>query len=76
MVQTARAVESARVRGGGWPESLPDAPMDPWGKSLVYERTQAGYRLACWGADGAPGGEPDLVIVNGRFTEDPLGGNP
>ena len=28
------------------------------------------------GHDGTPGGEPDLVIVNGRFTEDPLGGNP
>jgi len=76
MVQTARDIEGTHARSGGWPESLPAPPADPWGRALVYERTQTGYRLACWGADGAPGGDSDLVIVNGKFTEDPLGGNP
>jgi hypothetical protein len=75
LVQTARRIESAHARSGSWPETLADA-ADPWGRPLVYEKTPTGYRLASWGADGAPGGEPDLVIVNGRFTEDPLGGNP
>ena len=76
MVQAAREIEGMHARTGSWPESLAGAAADPWNRSLVYEKTPAGYRLACWGADGAPGGEPDLVIVNGRFTEDPLAGNP
>jgi hypothetical protein len=75
LVQTAREIEGTHARGGRWPDTLATA-ADPWGRPLVYERTQNGYRLASFGADGAPGGEPDLVIVNGRFTEDPLGGNP
>jgi hypothetical protein len=76
LVQTAREIERAHERGRGWPESVPDLPADPWGRTLVYERTANGYRLVSWGADGSPGGEPDLVIVNGRFAEDPLGGSP
>ena len=76
MVQTARKLERSKTTSGTWPDTLADAPKDPWGQPLVYERTPNGYRLASWGADGTPGGEPDLVIVNGRFTEDPLGGNP
>lgn len=75
LVQTAREIEGMRARSGGWPETLASA-ADPWGRPLVYEKTSTGYRLASWGADGVPGGEPDLVIVDGRFTEDPLGGNP
>ena len=76
MVQTAREIEGAHARAGAWPESLGTGVADPWQRPLIYERTPAGYRLVCLGADGTPGGEPDLVIVNGRFTEDPLGGNP
>ena len=76
MVQAAREIEATHARSGQWPEALETAVEDPWQRPLIYERTSAGYRLACWGADGAQGGEPDLVIVNGRFTEDPLGGSP
>ena len=76
LVQAARELERSKAASGSWPDALADAPVDPWGQPLVYARTPNGYRLASWGADGTPGGEPDLVIVNGRFTEDPLGGNP
>jgi len=75
LVQTAREIEGTHARSGSWPETQLTV-ADPWGRPLVYEKTSNGYRLASWGADGVPGGEPDLVIVNGRFTEDPLGGNP
>jgi hypothetical protein len=70
LVQTARALERRRA---ALPETL-DAPLDPWGRELVYERTARGYRLASFGADGVPGGEPDLVVENGRFVADPVEG--
>lgn len=76
LVQTAREIERLHARGGSWPDALPETPEDPWGQALVYERTAGGYRLSSFGADGSRGGEPDLVIVNGRFVEDPLQGNP
>jgi hypothetical protein len=76
LVQTARQLERAHGERGSWPEALGTAVLDPWGRPLVYERTARGYRLACWGADGSPGGEPDLVVVNGRFQQDPLEGSP
>jgi hypothetical protein len=76
LVQTARRIEQWRAAHGAWPSTMEDPVLDPWGRPLAYERTEGGYRLASWGADGSPGGEPDLVVVNGRFQEDPLGGNP
>lgn len=76
LVQTARDLERWHGKKGSWPETLAAAPLDPWGRPLDYQRTASGYRLACWGADGSPGGEADLVIVNGRFEQDPLQGSP
>jgi hypothetical protein len=79
LVQTARRIERWRATHRGWPQALGEMgeeTLDPWGRPLLYARTAQGYRLACLGADGSPGGEPDLVVVNGRFEEDPLGGNP
>lgn len=76
LVQTARDLERWHGEKGSWPETLTPASLDPWGRPLDYQRTASGYRLACWGADGAPGGEADLVIVDGRFQEDPLEGSP
>jgi hypothetical protein len=79
VVQAARAVERYRAARGAVPEDLaalvpsylPAAPVDPWGAPLAYERTAKGYRLACLGSDGAPGGEgeaADLVVENGAFA--------
>lgn len=76
LVQAAREIERWHARNGSWPPALDTKVLDPWGRPLAYERTERGYRLSCLGADGSPGGEADLVIVNGRFTEDPLQGNP
>ena len=82
MVQSARALERYRASRGGPPDSLdalvpsylPAAVTDPWGRPLVYERSPKGYRLACLGSDGAPGGEGDsgdLIVVNGSFVTAP-----
>jgi hypothetical protein len=82
MVQAARALERFRAARGTPPDSLDAlvpsylaaAPTDPWGKPLEYVRTAKGYRLACLGSDGAPGGEGDagdLVVVDGSFAKAP-----
>ena len=79
MVQTARALERYRAGRGTAPDALDalvpsflsEAPADPWGRSLEYQKTARGYRLACLGSDGAPGGESDaadLVVENGAFV--------
>ena len=79
--QTARAVERYRVERRSVPESLEElvprylaaAPVDPWGRPLVYSATGNSYRLSCLGADGAPGGQGeslDLVVRNGAFVSD------
>lgn len=82
MVQTARALERHRATRGAAPETLealvpaqlPATPEDPWGRILEYRKVGAGYRLACLGSDGAPGGEgdaADLVVENGAFVRAP-----
>lgn len=82
LVQIARVVERYRaakhdVPGsltGLVPDWLDEVPLDPWGRTLVYQPKIVGngYRLACLGADGNPGGsgdDADLVVVNGSFVE-------
>ena len=82
MVETARAVERYRWTRGRYPDKLDDllpkllgqSPIDPWGRTLQYERRHNGYSLSCFGADGLSGGESDasdLVVVNGEFRSDP-----
>ena len=82
VVAVARALDRYRGARGSLPENLellvPDfldaVALDPWGGKLLYERTgRAAYRLASLGDDAVRGGEgdaADLVVVNGRFTED------
>jgi hypothetical protein len=87
MVETARAVQSYRYRKGRYPDNLDDlmpkmldeAPIDPWGRPLNYERLKNGYRLSCLGGDGRRGGEgvaTDFVVVNGNFVSDPFNEGP
>jgi hypothetical protein len=87
MVKTARAVQRYRWTKGRWPDSLdalrPDllaeSPIDPWGRSLQYERRRNGYRLSCLGADGRVGGDgeaTDFLVVNGDFVTDPTDEGP
>ncbi len=87
MVETARAVQSYRWRKGRYPDSLDDlmprmlaeAPIDPWGRPLHYERLENGYRLSCFGVDGRRGGDgagTDFVVVNGDFVSDPFNEGP
>lgn len=87
MVKTARAVQRFRWKRGRYPDNLdalrPDlldeAPVDPWGRPLQYERRKNGYLLSCLGADGRRGGDSDamdFVVVNGEFVSDPTGEGP
>lgn len=82
MVQTARALDSFRSRNRSWPTNLdalrpkllPESPIDPWGRALLYRKTRRGYILICHGADGRSGGEgdaADLSVENGRFVREP-----
>ena len=86
-VETARAVQSYRWRTGRWPDSLDDlmpkmikeAPIDPWGRPLQYEKRKNGYRLSCLGGDGRVGGDgdaTDFVVINGNFVSDPANEGP
>lgn len=79
IVQIARALDRYKARRGSWPESLgelvPDAiaalPVDGWERDFAFERTAKGYRLACYGSDGVPGGDGDqgdIVVENGVFV--------
>jgi len=79
MVQLARAIESFKRDSHRVPASLDElvprafagVPVDPWNHPFTYETTARGYRLACLGADGAPGGDgdaADLVVVDGAFA--------
>ena len=78
MVQVARAVEAYRHANrkppaalDSLPSSAAEIPADPWGRPFGYELRGIGYRLRCFGADGAPGGEgdaADLLVVNGEFV--------
>ena len=82
MVETARAVQRYRYRKGRYPDNLDalmpkmldEAPIDPWGSPLQYEKLENGYRLSCLGGDSRRGGEgiaTDFVVVNGNFISDP-----
>ena len=73
----ARAVELFRAAAGHYPERLEETaprclrsiPVDPWGRPVSYLRTPGGYKVFCYGADGAPGGsgdDTDIVVVDGR----------
>lgn len=81
VVRIARALDRYRWRKGRYPDRLdrlvPDyldsLPVDPWQRGLVYESKKSGkgYILACYGADGAPGGQgvdKDLVAEDGKFV--------
>ncbi len=87
MVATARAVQRYRYSKGRYPDNLDalmpkmldEAPIDPWGRPLNYERLKNGYRLSCLGGDGRRGGEgvaTDFVVVNGNFVSDPFNEGP
>jgi hypothetical protein len=82
IVQTARALQRHRDRKRAWPDTLtrlvPDQldrfPWDPWGRELVYEAKprKRGYYLACYGADGVPGGQgddADWLVEDGAFVD-------
>jgi len=84
MISTGRAIYKYEDRHRRWPKSLGDlvpkylseAPVDPWGRELVYlvKSRRRGYVLGCYGADGRPGGEGearDWYIENGRFVRQP-----
>ena len=61
------------------PMMLAEAPIDPWGSPLQYERLKNGYRLSCLGGDSRLGGEglaTDFVVVNGNFVSDPFNEGP
>lgn len=82
--RTGRAVEKFKVDEGrlpsglyelvpGWLERLEE---DPWDRPVRYEQTRGGYRLACYGADGKPGGRghnQDVIVENGEFVLGPEG---
>ncbi len=87
MVETARAVQRYRYSKGRYPDNLDDlmprmldeAPIDPWGSPLQYERHENGYRLSCLGGDSRRGGKgiaTDFVVVNGNFVSDPTNEGP
>ena len=89
MVETARAIQSYHARRGAWPESfdrllqewIQESPIDPWGRLLRYARKPRGrgYVLACYGADGRPGGQGDdgdFYVEDGEFVGRPSVGLP
>ena len=84
IVTTARALQRYRDRRRTWPDSLDrlvpgyldEFPLDPWGRELLYEAKPRGrgYHLACFGADGEPGGagdDADWFIEDGAFVLNP-----
>jgi hypothetical protein len=81
VVMTARAIQKYRQSRRAWPQSLdqlvpdflPEVPVDSWGRRLSYKakKNGRGYLLACYGADGEPGGkleDADWLVENGRFV--------
>jgi hypothetical protein len=84
IVTTARALQRYRDRRRAWPDSLEQLvpkylesfPLDPWGRELLYEAKPRGrgYHLACFGADGEPGGvddDADWFVEDGAFVLNP-----
>jgi len=87
MIRTAKALGRARSAQRAWPLSLDrllptliaEPPIDPWGRPLAYERKSSGrgYRLACFGSDGRPGGEgdaEDFLVEDGDWVRAPAAG--
>jgi hypothetical protein len=81
VVRTARALQRYRRSRRAWPQSLdqlvpdhlPEFPVDPWGRRLVYKAKERGrgYLLACYGEDGEPGGrleKADWLVEDGSFV--------
>ncbi len=81
VVRTARAIQKYRRNRRAWPQSLdqlvpdflPEIPIDSWGRPLVYRAKEngRGYLLACYGADGEPGGRlenADWLVEDGSFV--------
>jgi general secretion pathway protein G len=62
---TDQGLEALVTKPSGFPEPKnynPDGyvksiPIDPWGTPYAYERTEQGYNLLSFGADGVEGGE-------------------
>lgn len=62
---TDQGLEALVTKPSGFPEPKnynPDGyvksiPIDPWGSPYAYERTEQGYNLLSFGADGVEGGE-------------------
>lgn len=62
---TDQGLEALVEKPSGFPEPknynpegyIKSLPTDPWGSPYLYERTDAGFRLASLGADGSEGGE-------------------
>jgi general secretion pathway protein G len=84
IVETARGIERYRRRTRTWPpdlerlvpDYLPKVPTDPWGRVLLYQvkARGRGYILACFGADGEPGGTGDAAdwfVEDGSFVLQP-----
>jgi hypothetical protein len=81
VVRTARAIQKYRRSRRAWPRSLdqlvpdflPEIPVDSWGRPLAYRAKERGrgYLLACYGADGEPGGKlenADWLVEDGSFV--------
>lgn len=71
-------IDDYHVENGEYPATLADIPgastTDDWGNSYVYEKTANGYKLTCYGKDGAAGGtkiNTDIVYSEtGMISED------
>lgn len=81
VVRAARAIQKYRRSRRAWPQSLdqlvpdflPEIPVDSWGRRLLYraKKNGRGYLLACYGADGEPGGRlenADWLVEDGSFV--------
>jgi len=83
MLRTSRALYRFEERRRRFPAALDqlspgfldDAPVDPWGRELLYAaKTRRGYVLGCYGSDGERGGDGearDWFIEDGRFVARP-----
>jgi general secretion pathway protein G len=81
MVTVARAIEAFRHETARVPITLdelvpsrmPSVPVDPWNRPFVYQAAARGYKLSCYGSDGAPGGAADaadILVVDGEFVSE------
>jgi general secretion pathway protein G len=76
MAQIHQALNQYKLDNGDYPDSLDDlherryfpngVPKDPWTRdNFIYEPTETGFELICYGKDQTEGGEakPDLDII-------------